>query len=102
MSRHGASDSGESAAGRRVGIEFRKFYRQRLASGFIGRFLSGEHVLDIGFSGGDPHAVPVTDSAIGVGLDYRSPTDPRTRFSPLMSWNISATTRKAWRNGIAL
>ena len=34
------------------------------------RFLSGQHILDIGFKGGDPDTAPVTPSAIGVGLDY--------------------------------
>lgn len=81
MSRHGTSEPSGSAEERRVGIEFRKFYRQRLASGFIDRFLSGRHVLDIGFAGGDPQSVPITDSAIGVGLDYPGYDGTRLPFA---------------------
>jgi len=66
----GVSRPPDVRAARRVGIEFRKCYAQRLATGFIDRFLSGRDVLDIGFSGGDPEAVPITETAIGVNLDY--------------------------------
>ncbi|MEJ0015404.1 MAG: methyltransferase domain-containing protein [Acetobacteraceae bacterium] len=55
---------------RRVGIEFRKCIARWQRDGLLARFLSGEHILDIGFKGGDPEAVPVTPSAIGIGLDY--------------------------------
>jgi|SRR5579872_1970848 len=55
---------------RRVGVEFRRSYERRIEDGFIARYLSGEHVLDIGYRGGDPEAVPVTESAIGVDLDF--------------------------------
>jgi SAM-dependent methyltransferase len=58
------------APSRRVGIEFRKSYERRLDDGFIAKYLSGEHVLDIGFQGQDPTTVPITDRAIGIGLDY--------------------------------
>jgi hypothetical protein len=34
------------------------------------KYLSGPNILDIGFRGGDPEAVPVTEVAIGVELDY--------------------------------
>jgi|SRR5581483_4030670 len=66
----GAPEPTDVREARSVGVEFRKFYPQRLASGFIGKYLSGRHILDIGFAGGDPQAVPITADAIGVGLDY--------------------------------
>jgi SAM-dependent methyltransferase len=55
---------------RRVGIEFRRSYQRRLSDGFVARYLSGERVLDIGYRGGDTEAVPVTEKAIGIELDY--------------------------------
>lgn len=55
---------------RRVGIEFRKFYAERQKNGFIDKYLSGRHILDIGYQGGDAAALPITESAIGVDLDY--------------------------------
>ncbi|MDA8252635.1 MAG: class I SAM-dependent methyltransferase [Rhodospirillales bacterium] len=42
----------------------------RLREGFYGRYLSGDSILDIGFRGSVPDAVPVVDRAIGVELDY--------------------------------
>ena len=33
-------------------------------------YLSGEHVLDIGYRGGRPDAEPITEAATGVELDY--------------------------------
>jgi len=91
MSRHAAPESGGASEDRRVGIEFRKFYRQRLASGFIDRFLSGRKVLDIGFAGGDPHAVPITDDAIGVGLDYPGYDGTRLPFADESQHSILAS-----------
>jgi SAM-dependent methyltransferase len=55
---------------RPIGLSFRKSYARRVADGFMDKYLSGAHILDIGFRGGDPHAVPITESAIGVELDY--------------------------------
>jgi SAM-dependent methyltransferase len=55
---------------RRVGIEFRKCFVRWQRDGLMERYLSGEHILDIGYKGGDPDAVPVTESAIGIGLEY--------------------------------
>ncbi|WP_298421465.1 class I SAM-dependent methyltransferase [Rhodoblastus sp.] len=54
----------------RIGIEFRKAYDRRLKDGFIERFLSGKHILDVGYRGGDPNSMPITDEAIGVELGY--------------------------------
>ena len=48
----------------------RRSYARRARAGFVEAYLSGANVLDIGFRGGDPEAVPVTDVAIGVDLDY--------------------------------
>jgi len=53
-----------------VGVEFRKSYVRRIRDGFMARYLSGDHILDIGYQSDDPKAVPVTETAIGVGLDY--------------------------------
>jgi SAM-dependent methyltransferase len=55
---------------RPVGIEARKVYWQRLADGFLERYLSGAHILDIGYRGGRAQAVPIVPQAIGVDLDY--------------------------------
>ena len=55
---------------RPVGVEARKVYWQRLAGGFFERYLSGAHILDIGYRGGRAQAVPIVPQAIGVDLDY--------------------------------
>ncbi len=55
---------------RPIGLEFRKSIRARVESGFMAKYLGGGNVLDIGYRGGDPNAVPLTASAIGVDLDY--------------------------------
>jgi SAM-dependent methyltransferase len=55
---------------RRIGIEFRKSYQKRLQDGFLEKYLSGTKILDVGFRGGDTEAVPITEAAIGVELDY--------------------------------
>ena len=36
----------------------------------MARYFSGPAILDIGFRGGDPDAEPITETAIGVELDY--------------------------------
>lgn len=53
-----------------LGPGAQKAYQMRLESGFMDRYLSGEAVLDIGYRGGNPDAMPITDKAIGVDLDY--------------------------------
>ena len=55
---------------RRIGIEFRRSYQRRIESGFMDKYLSGKNILDIGYRGGDPDSVPITENAIGVELDY--------------------------------
>jgi SAM-dependent methyltransferase len=55
---------------RRVGAEFRKSYVRRIKDGFMARYLSGDHILDVGYRSNEPGVVPVTEVAIGIGLDY--------------------------------
>lgn len=55
---------------RHVGPEIRKTYREKCESGFIARYLSGPHVLDIGYKGWDAASEPIVPQAVGVGLDY--------------------------------
>lgn len=55
---------------RAIGVSFRRSYARRVASGFMQRYFSGDAILDIGYRGGDPNAVPITENAIGVELDY--------------------------------
>ncbi len=55
---------------RAIGISFRRSYARRVASGFMHRYFSGDAILDIGYRGGDPNAVPITENAIGIELDY--------------------------------
>ena len=57
-------------APRHVGKESAKSYERRAAEGFWDRFLSGPNVLDIGFRGGDPDALPIVPQAIGIEKDY--------------------------------
>jgi SAM-dependent methyltransferase len=61
---------GHQHLARNVSIEFRKCYSRWEREGLIDRYLSGSHILDIGFRGGDPNAVPITESAVGIELDY--------------------------------
>ena len=53
-----------------LGPEAARNLGRRVAEGFMERYLSGEHVLDIGYRGGKPDAQPLTEAAIGVELDY--------------------------------
>jgi hypothetical protein len=53
-----------------LGPEVRKTYKSRIESGFFSRFLAGEHILDIGYKGGNPNAVPIVPRAVGVDRDY--------------------------------
>jgi hypothetical protein len=59
-----------SILNRSVGREFAKSQPARIYSGFVARYLSGSHVLDIGFRGSDPQTVAITEQATGVDLDY--------------------------------
>jgi SAM-dependent methyltransferase len=53
-----------------LGPEVRKTYQSRIESGFFDRFLSGEHILDIGYKGSNSNAVPIVPHATGVDRDY--------------------------------
>jgi SAM-dependent methyltransferase len=53
-----------------LGPEVRKTYQSRIESGFFDRFLSGEHILDIGYKGRNLNAVPIVPHATGVDRDY--------------------------------
>jgi SAM-dependent methyltransferase len=55
---------------RRVSGEAAKSYALRRESGFFDRYLCGASILDVGFRGGDTTAVPITETAIGVDLDF--------------------------------
>lgn len=55
---------------RPVGNEAMKSYVAKLQSGFIARYLSGAHVLDIGFRGHSGLQQPIVPQAIGIDLGY--------------------------------
>lgn len=55
---------------RRIGISLRTSHVRRVASGFMQAYFSKPAILDIGYRGGDPEAVPVTETAIGIELGY--------------------------------
>jgi SAM-dependent methyltransferase len=59
-----------SDAPRRIAISFRHSYSRRVESGFMQKYFSGKAILDIGYRGGDPDAVPITEDAVGIELDY--------------------------------
>jgi SAM-dependent methyltransferase len=56
--------------GRRSGPEARKSLTAKLQSGFIEAYLSGEHILDIGYRGYEGEALPIVPNAVGIDLDY--------------------------------
>ncbi len=56
--------------GRPVGGEAAKSFDKRIETGFWSRFITGPHVLDIGFRGYEGEVVPIVEGAIGVDLDY--------------------------------
>ena len=56
--------------GAKVGEEARKNFDQWLEGGFAAKYLSGDHVLDIGYEGYIDDVHPITPTAIGIGLDY--------------------------------
>ncbi len=60
----------DSRLNRRLGAETLRSHARRIAEGFYDRYLSGEHVLDIGYRGGKADAEAVTEQAIGIELDY--------------------------------
>jgi SAM-dependent methyltransferase len=50
--------------------EIQKTFILRLINGVFQRYLSGQVVVDVGYKGGHPDAVPVLPHAIGIDLDY--------------------------------
>ncbi len=56
--------------GRRVGLESQKSYITKIASGFFDNYLSGSHVLDVGFAGHGGDGQPIVPQAIGIDIDY--------------------------------
>ena len=68
---------------RPVGVEARKVYWQRHANGFFDRYLSGHHILDVGYRGGRAQAVPIVPHAMGVDLDYPGYDGTRLPFPDL-------------------
>ena len=53
---------------RRVGFESSKLYNQRGLEGFWHKYLKGDRILDIGYRGGTPDALPICDGASGLEL----------------------------------
>jgi hypothetical protein len=62
--------TGEKSMRPQAGTETMKAYQRREAEGFFQKYLAGDSILDIGYRGGKPDSVPVTDRAIGIELDY--------------------------------
>lgn len=56
--------------GEGVGEEGRKTFQRFLRDGFFRRYMSGDHILDIGYKGYVQDAHPILPQAIGVDLDY--------------------------------
>ena len=50
--------------------EVRKTFIVRLLNGFFRKYMSGPVILDVGYRGGRPNAVPIFPHAVGVDLDY--------------------------------
>ena len=55
---------------RKIGEEASKAEEARRLSGFTERYLSGPHILDIGYRGYIPDVQPIVPHAIGVELDF--------------------------------
>lgn len=53
-----------------LGPGLRKTHRSRNESGFLARFLSGQHIFDIGHKGSNSNTVPIVPHAVGVDRDY--------------------------------
>jgi SAM-dependent methyltransferase len=63
-----ASEQKSQRRPRGPGVE--RLREARAREGFFGAYLSGSAILDIGFRGGVPDALPVVDHAIGIELDF--------------------------------
>ena len=55
---------------RNIGPEAARSYQRRVESGFFKKYLSGTHILDIGYRGEDQTSVPIVEQATGIDLDY--------------------------------
>ncbi|WP_162875601.1 class I SAM-dependent methyltransferase [Sphingomonas crusticola] len=55
---------------RPVGFESRKTYADKIASGFLDKYLSGAAVLEVGYRGYIDGCVPIVPQAIGVDIGY--------------------------------
>lgn len=64
--RRGSSDQRQ----RHLGSEAARNFNRRQREGFFEKYLSGEAILDIGYRGGDPDSQPITETAIGIELDF--------------------------------
>jgi SAM-dependent methyltransferase len=53
---------------RSVGFETAKSYKRRYDTGFWQRYLTGPNVIDIGYRGGVPNALPLFENCIGIEL----------------------------------
>jgi SAM-dependent methyltransferase len=50
--------------------EASKTFLRRLGNGFFRRYMAGPVILDVGYKGGEPNAVPIFPHAIGIDLGY--------------------------------
>jgi len=66
---------------RLVGEESRKTFGLKLKNGFAEKYLSGPHVLDIGYKGYLEDVLPIMPQAIGVDLDYPGYDGKRLPFA---------------------
>lgn len=55
---------------RKIGREASKSYAAKVYSGFMRTYLSGKHILDIGYRGGFGEATPIVAQATGIDLGY--------------------------------
>lgn len=55
---------------RKIGREASKSYAAKVYSGFFKTYLSGAHILDIGYRGGFGEAEPIVHQAIGIDFGF--------------------------------
>ena len=86
----------------------RQSYARRAREGFVEKYLSGANVLDVGFRGGNPEAVPVTERSqsgsnsttlITTALTCRFPITARMQYWHVTYWSTYQTTRRCWQSG---
>lgn len=61
--------------------ESRHTYQKKIDTGFFLKYMNGDVVLDVGYKGSRPDAVPVLRTAIGVDLDYPGYNGMRLPFA---------------------